>query len=429
MSKSIIWQSAITLFVPINPESKEQLRQTLAIIEDDLEDNALMPFRKINTIHFIRWIIIDNAKDKNMKLLPPALLLSSNFDGTPEEHVHLLCTTYPDGIDAIYRYCKGYPSSPHHKQRVEYLLKYQIKEKLFWPGLRGTTREQVYKDDFLFNEIQNFIDRDNIFEQDVKQAHQSITSFVKSQNNLKWALEPGPKPSLWWRFKYKSGYFHFPAIAIPGILLFWWALILWILIGRLLEIRDYRKKIYTEPRKETYKDIVSLENHVLQNQFAVYGTIKNPRWYKRLTVEIVLSAFRWNGKYGSAEGILGGIDTIHFARWIIFNKGNNMMFMSNYDSSWENYFSEFVNRSSGPMNLTFGSMIGYPPIKWLIGKGAKNELDFKRIARLNQYPADVWYSGYPHLSAKNIQNNLRIRQFLSEKNPNDKEIKDWLRRF
>ncbi len=431
MGEEIIWQSAITLFVPLKEgeDNIKALQSKLREAQNDVENNGIIPFSKIDTIHFIRFLVIDNAKDQDLNLLPPGLLLSSNFDGTPEGHIEELCSIFPEGIDSIYGHCIGYPNNPDHSTRVTFLLKHRIKEKLFWPGLRGTTRNQVYKDDELFRALQNHIDQENLGNLAPRDIHSRLMDFVKSRGDLNWALEPEPKPSWWFRFKWRWGYWQFLILAILLIVTSFIPLIIWVLYARLLEISYNKKKLHTEHRTEEYQQIVSLENQVLQNQFSVYGTIKKPQWYKRVTVELVLWAFRWNGKYGSSEGVLGGIDSIHFARWIIFNGGNNMMFMSNYDTSWENYFSEFVNRSSGPMNLTFGSMIGYPPIKWLIGQGAKNELEFKRIARLNQYMAELWYSGYPHLSAKNIQNTLRIRQFLSKTEFTDKELTDWLRRF
>jgi hypothetical protein len=119
--------------------------------------------------------------------------------------------------------------------------------------------------------------------------------------------------------------------------------------------------------------------------------------------------------------------TDHFARWCIFNKGRNVMFLSNYDGAWEIYLSQFIDRSAAAMNLTFGTTVGYPPVRNIFWGGAFDEQAFKTVVRNNQYPTQVFYSAHPYSTAKNQLNNSRIRKGL---NGESKEsCNDWLKRL
>ena len=60
--------------------------------------------------------------------------------------------------------------------------------------------------------------------------------------------------------------------------------------------------------------------------------------------------------------------------------------------------------------------------------GARREQEFKDYLRRHQIPTQVWYSAYPHLTARNIENNAYIRSGLfGTLGPAD--TKAWLRRL
>ena len=169
-----------------------------------------------------------------------------------------------------------------------------------------------------------------------------------------------------------------------------------------------------------------MEDYFFQNQLTIYGTIKKPYWFRRTVLKIALQLFLLNGTYRSTNGKLAGIPTIHFARWVIFNKQQNVMFLSNYNGNWENYLSQFIEQSASAMNVTFGQMVGYPQIKWFLGGGAHDEQEFKKVVRLNQYPSQVYYSAYPNLTVRNVLNNAGFRKGLYTKMKDDGDRKEWL---
>ena len=74
MSVTVGQVTAMTVITPIKPGSAGALRQVLQGIQAS-PDKLL---QKINTIHYARWVIIDEGT---------RLLFTSNFDGTADQYL------------------------------------------------------------------------------------------------------------------------------------------------------------------------------------------------------------------------------------------------------------------------------------------------------------------------------------------------------
>ena len=98
MSDSVGRVTALTTIAPIVPEKLEQLKLVLA----NVQEHPSQSIAKISTIHFARWVIIDNGT---------RLLFTSNFDGTFEDYIQDFVREIPEGLDAIWGNCEGYPGS------------------------------------------------------------------------------------------------------------------------------------------------------------------------------------------------------------------------------------------------------------------------------------------------------------------------------
>jgi hypothetical protein len=112
------------------------------------------------------------------------------------------------------------------------------------------------------------------------------------------------------------------------------------------------------------------------------------------------------------KGNLSGIATIHFARWVVIDGGRRLLFLSNYDGSWENYLDDFIDRASTGLTAIWSNTVGFPRSYFLAFGGATDELRFKTIVRRSQVPSLAWYSAYPDLSVQNIRANAAIREGL-----------------
>ena len=97
---------------------------------------------------------------------------------------------------------------------------------------------------------------------------------------------------------------------------------------------------------------------------------------------------------------LAGVKTIHFARWIVLDDGRRVIFTSNYDGSLESYMDDFIDKVALGLNASFSNGVGYPRTRFLFFDGARREQEFKDYLRRHQIPTQVWYSAYPHLTAR-----------------------------
>jgi hypothetical protein len=126
-------------------------------------------------------------------------------------------------------------------------------------------------------------------------------------------------------------------------------------------------------------------------------------------------------------GQLGGIPSIHFAKWLLIDEGRRLLFLSNYDGSWESYLGDFVDRAALGLNMAWCLTEGYPRVSVLARGGADDEERFKDWARHHQIPTALFYSAYPSSTVATINNNTRLREGLHVGDEGDAEA--WLRRI
>ncbi|MGB6267541.1 MAG: hypothetical protein WBF67_00900, partial [Olleya sp.] len=151
-------------------------------------------FEKSNTIHYLRWLIIDDAKsvffegtDKN-----PKLVFSSNFDGSVEKHLEDLCGDFEHQlIDDIYSCCENYPepSNRNLKSRTDYFKKIIIKVSAFYKGSPGRSLVQIRQEQDLRMYLRKKIDTENLDGQTAQQIHQQLKKEVKSEQRFEWLKE------------------------------------------------------------------------------------------------------------------------------------------------------------------------------------------------------------------------------------------------
>src|SRR5687767_1359377 len=99
-------QHALTVITRIDPRREQELRDILAGIEScDVEKNRLIPFAKITTIQFARFVVIPDAVGTGAQLA-----FSTNFDGDLDEHLRQVVSVGREGLERIYACCSGFPS-------------------------------------------------------------------------------------------------------------------------------------------------------------------------------------------------------------------------------------------------------------------------------------------------------------------------------
>jgi hypothetical protein len=182
-----------------------------------------------------------------------------------------------------------------------------------------------------------------------------------------------------------------------------------------------------EPRADIpgVDELADREDFQVQNQLTHAVDIK-PGRLRLLSLRIVLWAIDLLARYKFNQGALGGITTIHFARWVLIDQKKRLLFFSNYDGSWESYLGDFIDKAHTGLTGVWSNTVGFPRTRLLVFAGATDEERFKSWTRAHQVPTQLWYSAYPELTVFNIQQNARICAGLADPPATSAGILAWL---
>lgn len=137
---------------------------------------------------------------------------------------------------------------------------------------------------------------------------------------------------------------------------------------------------------------------------------------------LALRALRRSG----VEGYLGSMRTVHFAHWVFANNTSRLIFLSNFDQSWESYLDDFIEKAHVGLTLAWGCGVGFPATRFLIQDGASHGRKFKAWARHSMTISRFWYSAYPDLTVDQVERNNRIANGLRKPALSEKEASAWI---
>jgi len=199
-------------------------------------------------------------------------------------------------------------------------------------------------------------------------------------------------------------------------------LIFWI---RWLELRD---SVQEDPKddEERLRRIMALEDQIAQNHMGSVVLIK-PGILRSTLLHVGLWGLGLFLRATQTSGYLGSMRTIHFAHWAILSNGGRLAFFSNFDSSWESYLDDFIEKAHVGLTLAWTNGIGFPATRFLIFDGATNGRLFKAWARHSMAEGLFWYSAYKDLSVNQIERNYRIARGLRKPSLTDAEAAEWAR--
>ena len=177
----------------------------------------------------------------------------------------------------------------------------------------------------------------------------------------------------------------------------------------------------------TLAEIRARENHCAQNHM-VSVTERKPGLVRWLTIRLVFWLIGQLATRVYRPGFLGGISTIHAARWITIPGTRKLVFFSNYGGSWESYLEDFITRAHAGLTAVWSNSIGFPRSRNLFQDGATDGERFKRYARASMAPTRFWYSAYPDLTTDHVRCNAAMRRGLAAALTNDEAVQ-WLTLF
>jgi hypothetical protein len=427
-----------TALVTIVPEKLDPLRVLLNTIGDNIPANGIIDFAAIPNVHFMRWVILDSSTDIRGKKIDASLALGADFDGTTTAFLQGLVKAAQSGLDRIYQYCDGFPGANNSEGLIDYLLRNSVPTSAYYAGYRGRSVGQVRAESGLRDSIEELVDQnyttfkstrsESVFAQ-IKQR-----LFVGDGGNFAWAKSPytpyqgKPLDALTISIGFIGiayGYFCLKArvpTAYKSIPIY--AVVVLIAILRLKESTDQQWTGTPDPK--LVDELLEDEDRTLivQNQLTHVVNIK-PGLFRLSALRFVLFAIDWLAANKFYTGSLGGIPSIHFARWMIIDQGRRLLFFSNFDGSWENYLGDFIDRAHQGLTGVWSNTDGFPKSQFLVNGGATNEQLFKNWTRYHQIPTQVWYTANPQLTVQNINNNTAVRTGLLDTSAD--EVEDWVR--
>jgi len=122
----------LTLITPILAGHAGELRQVLAGVQISHDS----PIKKISSIHYARWVVIDDGA---------RLLFTSNFDGTWERYLRDFSEKIPEGLDAIWGHCEGWPGAQPFEPFRDWVREHEIKADLFYAAYPESTVKEVLR--------------------------------------------------------------------------------------------------------------------------------------------------------------------------------------------------------------------------------------------------------------------------------------------
>jgi hypothetical protein len=442
------------------PGHTGELSDLLDTIGENIKGNPQVPFVDLERLHYSSMIVVEDGRSD------PYLLFEGSIDGEVRDFFGDLVGRAAPGLGEIYQHCAGYPASGTDDRAAlaDYLVSHDIGPGAMFVAWPGRTVVTVRQEAHLRERIGQFLDEamatTDLASQPPQEVRRRVQEFVRREPSLEWAEHELPRPFL---VKYgaeltvfgsypiifglyklvrtacsrkssrSSRFLARLALSTLGSFLGGVAAVL-----RWHEIQDDRKDAVRKPDWQTayaqwsqaLGHVVDREDRQLQNHLASVTFVK-PGRFRLIVLKVVFAVVILAVRLVANRGKLGGITSVHFARWVLTSDDTTVVFLSNFDGSWESYLNDFIDLAAFGLNAVWANTdnrIGYPPAKFLIFGGARDGDRLKAYARYSQVRSRVWYSAYPDLTVDNIGNNIEIREKLFA-DLDDQDTETWLRRL
>jgi hypothetical protein len=451
-------QSAFTVIAPLaRADAADELSALVARFDRflDVEGGGRIPFAQLPGLHYCSWSVIREDPGAH----PGAYLaFEGNIDGAVRPFLEALAALAGDALREVYAFCAGVEPGT---SLVDYWLDHDRGPGTWYVAWRGRSLDEIQREEHLQQRIQEFLDGlpdlKSFAPRDLRAAIQAHVS--EDAALARWAQDPPVTPFLQRvvgplldRIRLSPatrpvliafglvalagvfGVFVGPTLtalsrglavaAAVGFALYW------------LAQRHVRRLEDDEPPDlapeladvERLRVTTEREDLHLQNHLCLRNVVK-PGAFRMGILQLALFAIGLLHRAYFNRGRLGGIPSIHFARWVLLPERRELLFFSNYDGSFEGYLGDFIDGARIGLNSIWANTHTYPPTIGLFGGGAGNEQRFKVFARNAQHRTLAWYAAYPHLSVQNVEHNACIREGLFATMLSDAEVDAWLRRF
>jgi len=403
-------QTILTFISKVKPDQADTLSKLLDQMGDNPETNSYIPFRSLKRLHFAS-LVLHQSSDYG-----PYLVFENNFDGTLDEYLPDLYQQAANGLHQIYGYCQDYSvaSASDRQGLLNYLRAHVVYPNAYHIGNTGRSAERILQEGDLRTALE--LQADDLVKNGKAQSAQSaataLQQYVRTDSKWAWAVPTiGPREPFQQKFLAWSRLIFFGLLAIVLLPVLLVPAAVWLLVLRYKESTD--PVLNDSADAGNVEQLLDKENRTrsVQNHMASI-TIVKPGWLRRSTLWLVLWAVNLLARARATHGELSGIPSIHFAHWSMIDDGRRLLFLSNFDGSWENYLDDFIDKAASGLTGVWSNTLNFPRTYFLLWGGARDGPRFKAIARDMQTVTNVWYSAYWDLTVQGIDNSSSIREDL-----------------
>ncbi len=466
----VIWvdqPGALTIVIEVAPGADDPLQEALCKAGED-GSSVMTGLASIDTIHFARFVFLPGGElpGRDGETVPASLAFESNYDGAEADQLQALVVQLGPALDDLLCHCKGWGEhhqagrkrvSPTYRSRLSFLEQHIATAVSPYRGHPNISAKLIKNDLLLHAELARFVDDerragrlgdDPIAIRDALKRHASTIQHLDTgENSRELPTEAGfyarigalavvvvaLATVILWKtlgldglgvFFAASGSALALAAVVLGVYHAFSAFVRSVENEEKAKADEVRRTMLTESDARMPR-IFYAEDQQTQNALTHLVPVK-PDWRRHFILRVILWAVRTLAKTLYVQGKLGPIDSIHCARWVRIDRGQRLLFFSNYDGSWESYLGEFVDKLSLWLTAVWSNTHEFPTTTDRFQAGARDEEWFKRWTRKNQLYTHVWYAAYPNTSVQNVNANAALREGLS-KNLTDQELRRWLR--
>lgn len=430
-------QSVFTVVAAVRADRVADLSAVLDKVAQDPSGNDLLPLGRLAGLHYASLVLFAPRPNRSGG---PLLVFECNVDGSIDEHLDRLLDVAAPGLDHVWSACTGYPARPAGRDEVRRWLRSRVvRPGAYHVGATGRSRAQIEAEATLRGEIESFLDTaqsNGSLPETPRAIRDAVRAHVRDRADLAWALDAPPPARAAHRAalalhlaKSSDRRLLAPAgLAVAALTLLTRRSALTALAAltaagaaatRWLTWRETTDTAEDHPvPDDVIEAIEQVEDRSdrVTNHLASLVDLK-PGWGRRTLLRAVLLVIDVAARTRYTKGELGGIPSIHFAHWSIIDRGRRLLFVSNYDGSWESYLDDFIEKAASGLTAVWSNTRNFPRCRWLglrrDGGGARRGPAFKRVARNSQVATTIHFAAYPRLTVANIQRNTAIRGGLA----------------
>jgi hypothetical protein len=417
-------------------------------VRASMEMSSRLPFGAIPTLHFACLVVIpDSAAPVPGRKPGPepsaeaVVVFENNFDGDLDTYLPQLLSKAGATVHDIFGCSDDYgiEDASRTEEISAYLRAHAVHPAAFHVGSFGRSADRIRDEGALFVRMQKGLDSRlaggdrppsdaaaYALIREVLAADDEATALAgRRYERPGWWDRVGP----WVRLVGVGAVAVAVVVAVAFVAL--WLPLVVLAVYVLVLLRHEATDVQLRPDdidRGHAQAMAQLEDRPLrvQNHFVSITNVK-PSAFRRISLRVVLWAANLVART-STHGTLSGIPSIHYAHWALLDGGKRLLFLSNFDGSWESYLDDFIDKASVGLTGIWTHSDGFPKTRLLFGEGARNGGAFKAYARASQVGESVWYAAYPRLTVQQIDTHSAVRDGLASAVPAG-ALRAWLARW